>query len=105
MSVPLMLDDLSERFREKTRERLEEMTALLDILERHPPFPGSLERLARHFHALAGLGSTYGYPEVSRLGDEAEAILIPLVRQGQEVGKEQLKTLRELAEGIAREVK
>ena len=97
-----MLEDLPERFRQKARERLEEMSAMLDVIELHAPFPGSLERLARHFHTLAGLGATSGYPEVSRLGDAGEALLQPIVREGREVEAGELKTLRELVDGITR---
>lgn len=56
-------------FRESTAERLREMTALLDAIDRDPD---AREHLQRHFHALSGLGATYGYPRVSELGDEGE---------------------------------
>jgi chemotaxis protein histidine kinase CheA len=97
-----MLEELVQRFREKARERLEEMAALTDVISRHAPFPGSLERLARHFHTLAGLGATYGYPEVSRLGDEGEALLSPIVRDGRGVEAGELAKVRELVDGLTR---
>ena len=58
---------LRAHFRESTTERLREMRSLLDALD-----DDARERLARHFHALAGLGATYGYPRISELGDEGE---------------------------------
>jgi hypothetical protein len=68
-----MSDELMARlrahFRESTTERLREMTSLLDVLDRDA---GARERLQRHFHALAGLGATYGYPRISELGDAGE---------------------------------
>ena len=56
-------------FRESTAERLREMTELLDALDTDA---SARERLERHFHALSGLGGTYGYPRISELGDEGE---------------------------------
>ncbi len=65
-----LMDSLRAHFRESTAERLREMVALLDSLDRDT---GARERLQRHFHALSGLGATYGYPRVSELGDEGES--------------------------------
>jgi HPt (histidine-containing phosphotransfer) domain-containing protein len=65
---PLM-GELRVRFRETTAARLREMRSLFDALDRDPTASDSL---ARHFHALSGLGATYGYPRVSELGEEGE---------------------------------
>ena len=59
--------ELRAHFRESTAERLREMRSLLDSLD-----DDARERLARHFHALSGLGATYGYPRISELGEEGE---------------------------------
>ena len=69
----LLLGDLRLRFRATTEVRLQDVARLLDTLEKNPADDDALQRLARHFHALAGLGGTYGYPRVSELGDEAES--------------------------------
>jgi diguanylate cyclase (GGDEF)-like protein len=53
--------------------RLDEIAALLAGLSARPSDRASLERTMRHFHALAGSGSTYGMPavtEVARAADE-----------------------------------
>lgn len=76
------LGDLRGRFRETSRIRLDEMESLLAALERDPRDAEALQKLAKHFHGLAGMGGTYGFPHVSRLGDEAEGELLPLVRRG-----------------------
>jgi diguanylate cyclase (GGDEF)-like protein len=55
---------------------------LLGCLERDSCDAAALQQLARHFHALAGMGGTYGFPRVSELGDEAEASMQPVVRRG-----------------------
>lgn len=53
--------------------------------------------LQRHFHALAGLGGTYGLPEVSRLGREGELTLL----ETGETDPLPLATLRELVAAIS----
>ena len=80
----LLIHDLRARFRETARVRLEEMTAILGQLGEDPAGLKSLERLSRHFHGLAGMGGTYGFPRVSELGDEGEGLILPLVNRGQE---------------------
>ncbi|MEO8378089.1 MAG: Hpt domain-containing protein [Acidobacteriota bacterium] len=78
-----MLRDLRSRFRETAFVRLSEMTSLLGQLSSDSPDVQSIERLARHFHGLAGMGATYGFPLVSSLGDEGEGMILPLVKSGQ----------------------
>lgn len=65
-------DELRGLFRETTRARLEEMTRCVDALETDPADRDALRKLARHFHGLAGLGTTYGYARISELGELAE---------------------------------
>lgn len=66
-------EELRVHFHESTAERVREMGALLDALERDREDAASLQKLARHFHALAGLGTTYGHPRITELGEEGEA--------------------------------
>lgn len=68
----LLQQELRARFRSTTEVRLTDVARLLDALDDEPANADALQRLARHFHAFAGLGGTYGYPRVSELGDEAE---------------------------------
>lgn len=69
-----LMEELRARFRETTQVRLQDMHALLDVLDGEPRNAHIVEKLLRHFHALAGLGATYGYPRVSELGDEGEGL-------------------------------
>jgi diguanylate cyclase (GGDEF)-like protein len=77
-----LLEDLRGRFRETARIRLDEMAALLDALENDPRATEALQKLAKHFHGLAGMGGTYGFPRVSELGDEGEGAMLPLLKNG-----------------------
>src|SRR5215470_6001658 len=53
-------------------ERAAEMERQLDHLERTPGDGPALEDLLRAFHGFAGSGTTYGFPEVTALGQEGE---------------------------------
>lgn len=87
------MNELRERYRESSLPRLAEMRAALDAL------PGEEARrtLARHFHAFAGMGATYGFPRVSELGDEGEG----LFASPPEIA---VPRWRELVDGIEREL-
>lgn len=71
MSREDILRVLRNEFRSNTRERLSEMTVLLDRVTSGPE-GARLRELERHFHGLAGLGGTYGYQSVTELSREAE---------------------------------
>jgi chemotaxis protein histidine kinase CheA len=74
-----LVEELRARFRQTARIRLDEMVSLLAQLEEEPSERAALERLASHFHGLAGMGGTYGFPRISTLGDEAEDSIAPLL--------------------------
>lgn len=95
------LGDLRAFFRESARARISEMRALL---ERDRLDAEAVRTLARHFHAFAGLGATYGFPRVSDLGDEAEALILPVERGREPLTNELVARWRELVEVIAREL-
>ncbi|HWW61806.1 MAG TPA: Hpt domain-containing protein [Thermoanaerobaculia bacterium] len=65
-------DELRGMFRDTTRTRLEEMLRYVDALEADPEDRDVMRKLARHFHGLAGLGTTYGYARISELGELGE---------------------------------
>jgi len=103
MSDPL-LEELRERFRETSRARVREMRSLLDALLRDAAAPDVVRRLSRHFHALAGLGATYGFPLVSDLGDEAEGSILPFARQGDRPSEQVIARWREITAEIERDL-
>jgi hypothetical protein len=80
-----LLEELRARFRETMAIRLREMEALLETLAREPANGDAVARIGRHFHAMVGLGATYGFPLISQLGDEGEASSLILGRTGSPV--------------------
>ncbi|HET8798180.1 MAG TPA: Hpt domain-containing protein [Thermoanaerobaculia bacterium] len=100
MTLPF-LEELRPHFRAATRERLRQMRAQLDALAADP---AQAEPLLRNFHALTGLGGTYGFPRLSELGDEAEETLLAVVRRGAPLTPELERRWREIVEEMEREV-
>lgn len=94
------MNELRAHFRESSRVRLVELRAALDRL----PDADAMQLVAKHFHAFAGMGGTYGFPRVSELGDEAEAAAIPLMRSGDAPDAATVARWRALADEIEREL-
>lgn len=99
-----LLAELRGRFREAARIRLVEMTVLLGCLERDLCDAAALQQLAKHFHALAGMGGTYGFPRVTELGDEAERVMLPLMKRGETPDAAAVAHWWELAQAIGKEL-
>jgi diguanylate cyclase (GGDEF)-like protein len=76
------MEPLRARFRASSAARLREMHALAESIARDRGDRRALDTLARHFHGLAGLGGTYGFPRISALADEGEATAAPMSRNG-----------------------
>ena len=93
--------DLRSHFRSTGSQRAQEMLQLLDALERDQEDAESLRSLLRHFHAFAGLGTTYGFPRVTEVGDAGEAALTPLVRDQRPPDARLLREWRALVERAA----
>ncbi|HVR37822.1 MAG TPA: Hpt domain-containing protein [Thermoanaerobaculia bacterium] len=72
MSLADAFEELRGLFRESTRTRIDEMSRCLDALETNARDASALRVFARHVHGLAGLGTTYGYPRISELAEDAE---------------------------------
>lgn len=96
--------ELRARFRESTAGRLDTMRAMLAALERDPADRASLSAIARHFHALSGMGATYGFPKISELGDRAEESVIPLAKNGGVPDRETLARWRSVVDEVAAEL-
>lgn len=104
MSAPLQ-DELRERFRDMARVRIEEMTALVEQIEADRSDLRALAGLAIHFHGLAGMGGTFGFPRVSEIGDEAEELIFPIVKSGLTPDEATVAKFRAVVGEIAEELR
>ena len=62
--------NLRASFVHEAAGRLEQITKLLDALAANPADSASFLELRRRFHAFAGAGTSYGFPEVTALGQK-----------------------------------
>jgi chemotaxis protein histidine kinase CheA len=97
-------EELRAHFRESARERLIEIEAAFGALLRDANDEAALHVLTRHFHALSGLGGTYGFPRVSDAGDELEGALLELRRGEAKPDANMIARWRELVAGVARDL-
>ncbi|MDQ3282173.1 MAG: Hpt domain-containing protein [Acidobacteriota bacterium] len=97
-------DELRAYFLASARPRVVEIDAALDALTGDVEDPDARQVLAKHFHALAGLGGTYGFPRLSEIGDALEGALLDVTRGRAELTQETIAHWRELMAEIAREL-
>lgn len=96
--------ELRDRFRESMRPRIAAMELLVAAIRRDAGNANAVDCLARHFHALAGLGSSYGFPLVSSLADEGEDSAMPIARAASTPDHAHVERWSELVAAIAREI-
>ncbi|MFA6958261.1 MAG: Hpt domain-containing protein [Thermoanaerobaculia bacterium] len=70
---PEFLAELAEQFRVSAIERLVVMRELVARFDANRADRETLVLIHRHFHGLAGLGGTYGFPRVSELAADVES--------------------------------
>lgn len=97
------LADLREQFLRDSAERLARMGLSLSRLEAEPRDAEALGSLRRDFHALAGTGTAYGYPEVTRVARDADVEGAALLRRGAGASADALVRFRRAAGAIAGE--
>lgn len=66
--------ELQGSFLESARRRVDDMTRELERLDQPAGASSAGSNLFRHVHAFAGLGASYGFPEISRIGESGEQI-------------------------------
>ena len=72
-SVEQQLDSLRSQFTAHAERRIKEMRRLLADLRGERTNVDALRQLRGHFHSFAGLGTTYGHPKSTELGDAGES--------------------------------
>ena len=73
---------LRASFVHEAAARLDQITGLLDALAANPADSTSFLELRRRFHAFAGAGTSYGFPDVTDHGLRGERECAALIRQG-----------------------
>jgi len=99
-----LIEELRAEFIRGSLARLDEAERLLGLLEKDASDGEVVRDLMRRFHAFAGSGSTYGFPGVTRLGEEAERDTFAQVRSGTLPAPADLQRWRAALEAIRREL-
>jgi CheY-like chemotaxis protein len=98
-----LFGELRAEYLRSAPQRLEAMRRALDTLSEDAANVDALAHLRLTFHAWAGNGKTYGFPEVTRLGLEGDVQCATRLREGPPRAAEILGW-RALAEAISREL-
>lgn len=100
MSFSEEFEKLRLEFVTHSIQRLAEMQALVDALGRDPANHDLAGRLRTHFHAFAGLGTTYGRPEATLAGERGELLMSPLVTGESAARPEDVGAIRKLVDEL-----
>jgi diguanylate cyclase (GGDEF)-like protein len=72
--------ELKNQYLNRSSERLDQIGELLNSLAKNPADVGLLRDLMRQFHWLAGSGSIYGFPQITKLGTHGEEFCETILR-------------------------
>ena len=92
--------ELRSEFLRESRLKLASVADLVDRLAAEPRDDNALHELHRRFHGFAGSGTSYGFPEVSRLGRDAERSCLKLVQAGSLPSAAQIEAWRTAEEDL-----
>lgn len=96
------LAGLRERFVADAHERVRRIEEEIGRLEGAPEDVRALTSLRRDFHGLSGTGTSYGFPEVTRVARAVDVEAVGLLRAGVPPDRDQLERWRRAA-GALRE--
>ncbi len=97
-----VLAELRDRFVADALSRLVRIESSIGRLEEAPGDVAALTDLRRDFHGLSGTGTSYGFPEVTRVCRTVDVEAVGLLRAGSPPTGEQLARWRRAA-GVVRE--
>lgn len=98
------LRELRGEFLRESRLKLATVAKLLERLSTDLGDADALRELHRRFHGFAGSGASYGFPDVSRLGREAEQSCQAFVEAGRPPGTDDIDAWRRVEEGLRAEL-
>jgi diguanylate cyclase (GGDEF)-like protein len=97
------LRDLRAGYLRESASKLDVLAANVEQLRHQPGDDELLDDLLRRFHAFAGSGRTYGFPQVSALGLEGETRCASIAQDGAHPTEEDLDRFRALVESLKSE--
>jgi chemotaxis protein histidine kinase CheA len=85
---------LSEQFVRNALAKLELLDEAIARISIRRDDSAMLDRAMRIFHALGGIGATYGFPEVSRAGGAAERLCDEIAAEERAISDDEIAALR-----------
>ena len=73
------MGELRAQFVRRSEAKIETAARLLGLLRERPTDPQHLQELMRFFHSLAGVGTSFGFPQVTALAKEGELECLALL--------------------------
>lgn len=92
--------ELKSQYLTRSSERLEQVGELLNSLAKAPGDTGLLRDLMRQFHWLAGSGSIYGFPQITKLGTHGEEFCEQLLKANRPLTRSDWDKCKALLEAL-----
>jgi diguanylate cyclase (GGDEF)-like protein len=96
--------DLRAQFVRRSEAKIETAARLLAQMRQPPPDPQHLQDLMRFFHSLAGVGTSFGFPQVTALAKEGELECLALIHDKASPTTTEIENWTSLIGGLAHEL-
>jgi diguanylate cyclase (GGDEF)-like protein len=98
------LDELRAQFVRRSQARIEMAARLLGLLRETPEDRAHLQDLMRFFHSLAGVGTSFGFPQVSALAKEGELECLAILHDESSLSATEIENWTRLVGALAHEL-
>ena len=98
------LDELRAQFVRRSQARIEMAARLLSLLRENPEDRQQLQELMRFFHSLAGVGTSFGFPQVTALAKEGELECLAIVHDEASLSATEIENWTRLVGALAHEI-
>jgi diguanylate cyclase (GGDEF)-like protein len=98
------LDELRTQFVRRSQARIEMAARLLGLLREAPEDRAQLQELMRFFHSLAGVGTSFGFPQVTALAKEGELECLAILHDKATLSPTEIENWTRLVGALAHEL-
>jgi diguanylate cyclase (GGDEF)-like protein len=98
------LDELRAQFVRRSQARTEMAARILGLLRETPEDGEHLQDLMRFFHSLAGVGTSFGFPQVTALAKEGELECLAILHGESSVSATEIENWTRLVGALAHEL-
>jgi diguanylate cyclase (GGDEF)-like protein len=105
--APTAVDDMGElraQFVRRSEKKIEDAARLLALMRQPQPDPAHLQELMRFFHSLAGVGTSFGFPQITALAKEGELECLALLHDNSSPSATEIENWTSLLGALAHEL-